>query len=170
MRIRPETPADNASVDRLVERAFGGPGEAGILRALRDTPVSFASLVADVDDEVVGHALFTLVTVEAAEALLAALALGPVAVLPERQRRGVGSALIRAGIAQARASAHPALFVLGHADYYPRFGFEPARAWRLHFGDDAALHADAFFVLPFAPELLRAHAGRVRYHPAFGDA
>lgn len=169
MRIRPESAADNASVHHVVERAFGGAFETDIVRRLRDTPVAFASLVAETGGQVVGHALLTLVTVEATDALLLALALGPVAVLPARQQAGIGSALTNACVAQARASAHPGLFVLGDRRYFARFGFEPAQPWGLHVGVDANARAHSLLVLPFAPELLREHAGRVRYDTAFGD-
>lgn len=169
MRIRPESAADNASVHHVVERAFGGAFETDLVRRLRDTPVAFASLVAEAEGQVVGHALLTLVTVEATDALLLALALGPVAVLPPRQRHGVGSALINACVAQARASAHPGLFVLGASSYYARFGFEPTQPWGLRVADANDAHSESLLVLPFAPELLRAHAGRVRYDTAFGN-
>jgi len=169
MRIRPESATDNASVHHVVERAFGGAFATDLVRRVRDTPVAFASLVAEAEDQVVGHALLTLVTVEAADALLLALGLGPVAVLPARQQTGIGSALINACVTQARASAHPGLFVLGDERFYGRFGFESARPWGLHFGVDNDAGSDSLLVLPFAPELLREHAGRVRYDAAFGD-
>ena len=93
-----------------------------------------------------------------------ALALAPMAVRPDRQRRGVGSALVRSGIALARDRDWRAVIVLGHQGYYPRFGFSAALAQPLK----APFSGDAFMALELAPGALRGEEGRVTYAPAFG--
>ncbi|MCW8139428.1 MAG: N-acetyltransferase, partial [Planctomycetota bacterium] len=121
--VRPEAPGEVEAIRRVNDAAFGRPDEGRLVDALRGAARPFVSLVAREGDEVVGHALFTPVTVGATSS---ALALGPMAVVPGRQGVGVGSALVRAGLDACRALGHEVVFVLGHPGYYPRFGFVPA--------------------------------------------
>ncbi len=123
VHVREETPADRDAVRRVNDAAFGRDAEGRLVDALRGAVSPVVSLVACDGDEVVGHVLFTPVTVDGA---WTAMALGPMAVAPERQRAGVGSALARAGLDACRALGHDVVFVLGHPEYYPRFGFVPA--------------------------------------------
>ena len=125
MRIRPETPADADAIRAVNVAAFGSPVEASLIDALRGLADPYLSLVADDGDEVVvGHILFTPVHVPNVTALVVGLA--PMAVLPARQRTGIGSALVRAGLDGCRALNAAAAIVLGHPEFYPRFGFVPA--------------------------------------------
>ena len=94
--------------------------------ALRDRGKTTLSLVAVLQDRVVGHILFSPVAIEAGGEVTAALGLGPMAVLPAHQREGIGSLLVRAGIEECRRAGHESVVVLGHPEYYPRFGFAPA--------------------------------------------
>ena len=129
MGIRLETHWDHEPIRRLLTAAFGGSAEARLVDALRnsDSFLPHLSLVAENSSVVLGHILFSRVTLEA-ERPVQILALAPVAVYPAFQRRGIGSALIRAGLSRADRSGEPLVVVVGHPDYYPRFGFVPARA------------------------------------------
>jgi putative acetyltransferase len=161
MRVRPEAPADTVAVRAVNERAFGGTHEADIVHAVRDAPGSI-SLVAMLRDEVVGHILFTAVRIDPSEGARVA-GLGPMAVSPDVQRRGIGRALVRAGLEECRRLGYGAVIVLGHPDYYPRFGFRPASHWRLSCEYDAPL--EAFMALELEPGTL--HAGTAIYRPEF---
>ncbi len=94
------------------------------------------SLVAEVDGEVVGHIGYSPVSFEPEAARVSALLLGPLAVLPEMQGRGIGGALVREGNARCRSMGYDAVFLLGHPGYYPRFGFRPGREFGVHYQDD----------------------------------
>ncbi|MGI9431250.1 MAG: GNAT family N-acetyltransferase [Myxococcota bacterium] len=163
--VRPEEAGDQEAVFRLVERAFGSRGEAELVTALRSLRPS-VSLVAEWQGEIVGHAFFSPVTVRgAAGESWPALALGPLAVVPERQRLGIGGLLTRAGIEACRGLGATRLFVLGHPEYYPQFGFEPAAPRGLHYRSEA--FDDAFFALELVEGALRGLAGNVEYASAF---
>jgi len=118
MRIRPEAPKDQDAIREVHRRAFHGEGEAKLVDALRCDGDAAISLVAETEGEIVGHILFSRL-----QAPLRALALAPLAVLPEAQGRGTGSALIRTGLEQAVAEGWEAVFVLGAPAFYGRFGF-----------------------------------------------
>jgi putative acetyltransferase len=130
--IRAERSGDEASIRRVNDAAFGGPREGGIVDAIRGTDrwVEGGSLVAeDGDARVVGHLLLSEGDLVAVDGTVRRIwMIGPVAVLPTLQRQGIGSALMNAAIALATDRNRPILCLVGHADYYPRFGFEPARA------------------------------------------
>src|SRR5690606_15604957 len=106
----------------LNEAAFESPGEAILVDSLRGKVEPFLSLLAENEGRVVGHILFTPVDV-VGDSSWHAMALGPMAVLPEFQRQGVGSQLIHSGLQACRDAGHDVVFVLGHPTYYPRFGF-----------------------------------------------
>lgn len=112
--VREERPDDRAAVRRVEEAAFGRPDEADIVDALRDDPAWALSLVAEVEGAIVGHLVFSRGD--------RAMTLGPLAVAPEHQRSGVGAALMAAGLERVDEP----VVLLGHADYYTRFGFRPA--------------------------------------------
>ena len=129
--VRPERPADADAVRRINRAAFGRPVEAQIVDDLRgsDRWIAGGSLVAEIDGVPVGHLLLSEGDLVSGDGNLVdrIWMVGPVAVKPEHQRRGIGGALMRAAIAFAESRKQPVLCLLGHADYYPRFGFEPAR-------------------------------------------
>lgn len=162
--IRREEPGDVDQVRRVNERAFERPSEAALVDAIRHSPGA-ASLVALVDDRVAGHILFTAVRVEGVEASGSGVGLAPMAVLPEYQRRGIGSQLVRAGLDICRSRGYTFVVVVGHPEYYPRFGFAQGSTRRLEC--EFAVPPEAFMVLELQAGALEHARGVVRYRPEF---
>ena len=163
MRIRDEVPDDFAIVSEVLTAAFNSPGEAGLVDRLRDEAAHLVSLVAESSGVIVGHILFSPVTIENADALLFGLA--PMAVRPADQRSGIGSALVREGIARCVSLGAAGVIVLGHPDYYPRFGFVPASTFSISSTYDVP--DEAFMALELSQGSLASIAGVARYHPVF---
>jgi putative acetyltransferase len=150
---------------RIHELAFGRPDEARLVQNLHRAGAATLSLVAvEPDGTIAGHVLFSPVTIETAAGAASAIGLGPIAVLPDRHKRGLGSLLIREGLAELRKLGHEAVVVLGHADYYPKLGFTPASAFGLRWegGHDAN-----FMAIELRPGALAGCAGVVRYRAEF---
>ena len=162
--VRWEAASDRAAVRRINELAFEGVAEADLVEALHRDELVLASLVADVDGDTVGHILFSRMWVDSASRTLDAVCLAPLAVLPSRQRGGIGSALVRQGIVEMQARGERLMIVVGHKEYYPRFGFESANARGL----TSPFPPEAFMVLELVPEALQGISGPVRYPAAFG--
>jgi putative acetyltransferase len=120
-------------------------------------------LVAVDDGEIVGHVMFSPMTIEGPEGSWDAVCLAPLAVAPSRQRTGIGGQLMRSGFAELREAGHRAVVLLGHPTYYPRFGFRPAREFGLHFQDDR----DAFMAIELYPGALDGVSGAVKFSPEF---
>src|SRR5262249_2921486 len=129
--IRHEAPAAHEAARHVNRLAFGRDDEAGIVDALRTGGYSRVSLVAEVGGRVVGHVLFGDLPILTDGGTVAALSLAPMAVLPEFQRQGIGSALVQKGLEACRDQGHRIVVVLGHPDFYPRFGFSVSLAERL---------------------------------------
>jgi putative acetyltransferase len=164
MRIRPEAKGDGAAVRAVNEAAFETSAEADLVEALHRKGVSLVSLVAEVDSEVVGHILFSAVTLVDHIGLRVG-GLGPMAVLPAYQRKGVGAALVRAGLARCKDLGCCAVVVVGHPEYYPRFGFVPAHRYALRCEYDVP--AEVFMVAELEAGALNAASGLVRYDDVF---
>jgi putative acetyltransferase len=167
MIIRPERPDDLRSIYTVHETAFGTTTEATLVDRLRAEAAPVVSLVADEYGAILGHILFSPVTLQG-PAELRLMGLAPMAVLPDHQRQGIGSALVLAGLDACRQLGCDALVVLGHAEYYPRFGFVPAS----HFGlrSEYDVPDEVFMALELRPGVLGGAGGTIRYHPAFADA
>jgi putative acetyltransferase len=172
--VRLEVPGDELAVRHVNRAAFPGPEEAAITDAIReDAPEGFHSLVAvgargsPADGVVVGALLLSPAPIEAEDGTVlgTALAIGPVAVLPELQYRGIGSALMGAAIGLAIAREVPALVLLGHDTYYPRFGFTSARSLGLR--PPTEKWPDAHWMARLLPAWDDRMPGRVRFHAAF---
>lgn len=165
--IRPERPQDHAAVREVNERAFERAAEADLVERLRRTADPTLSLVAEEEGRVIGHIFFSPVEIETGgrSHALTVMALGPMAVLPERQRRGVGSRLVRRGLRACRQMGSQAVVVLGHPHFYPRFGFRPAKPQGLRSEYDVP--AEVFMVLELQPGVLAGLNGTVKYHGAF---
>lgn len=170
MQIRPGDPGDCAGVDALLKTTFPTPAEARLVSALRAADADTLELVAEDHRQIVGDVMFSPVTAIAANASQAyGIGLGPVAVLPDRQHRGIGTALVEAGLDYLRNLGVPWCVVLGDPAYYSRFGFEPASARNWSWaGDPEGDHADAFQWLALDGRIPdTAGPYRVHYHPAF---
>lgn len=166
LSIRPERPEDREAVAGVVGQAFGQPDEVRMVEVLRGTDSFVLSLVADEDREVVGHVLFSRATLEDGPTSRAVLLLGPLAVRPDRQLRGIGSALVRAGLEAAREAGEALVLVVGSSDYYPRLGFEQGSERGIQ-NPFPGVPEEDFMALDLSEES-RGWSGRVRYHPVFG--
>jgi putative acetyltransferase len=163
--IRPEQPEDYPDVFLVNERAFGTSAEARLVDSVRPVVRPFISLVAVLEDKVVGHILFTPVAIEGDTKAWRAMALGPMSVLPKYQNQGIGSRLVLAGLEACRQINEPVVFVLGHPGFYPRFGFQPAAEKGLRYK-----HSDFdpyFMVTELVPGALNGMSGLVKYHSEF---
>lgn len=131
VKLRPRRVDDDGAIAAVDDAAFAGGSEATLVRELRAAGVAAIELVALEGSRLVGHILFSSLEVAVDRRPLRALALAPLAVHPDRQRRGIGGELIRAGLAEARTAGWEAVILLGHPDYYPRFGFSAELAAKL---------------------------------------
>jgi len=165
--VRAETATDYAAVRRVNELAFDGPAEALLVDKLRPVADPQISLVAVREDKVVGHIFFSPVSVEINDSSSLALALGPLAILPEQQRQGLGSQLVRAGLHECQRIGCNVVVVVGHPEYYPRFGFLPAKQKKL--SCEFPVPEDVFMVAELRPQALAGFRGLVRYRPEFSE-
>jgi len=166
IKIREERAGDEPAVRRVNELAFGSAVEAALVDALRTAADPHISLVATDGDEIVGHIFFSPVSIESGDSPPAAMGLAPMAVLPEYQRRGVGSELVRAGLSECRRIGRGAVIVLGHPEYYPRFGFVPASRFGLRC--EYPIPDEVFMAMQLEPGALAGRHGLVKYRPEFG--
>lgn len=183
MTIRIERPGDAAGIHETNAQAFGSPLEARLVDALRGR-AGYLSLVATIDERVVGHILFTPVRIEPpggrevrlkpdttvqkpASPSRRVAGLAPMAVRPEHQRSGIGGRLIRDGLEECRRAGYSAVVVLGHPEYYPRFGFVPAHTFGLTC--EFPSPPEAFMAIELDAGALKGINGVVRYLPQFAE-
>ena len=166
--IRPETPQDSAAIRNVNEDAFGSSVEADLVEKLRSRQAYTISLVATDGDNVIGHIIFSPVTIESGNTSFGALGLGPMAVLSSYQRKGVGSQLVREGLQECRRLGHEIVVVLGHPDYYPRFGFIPAKPRGIEC--EFEVPDEAWMILELHEGALAGRSGVVKYQPEFNEA
>ncbi len=164
IEIREERLTDRPGVRAVNRLAFGRSDEIHLIDRLWADGEVIASLVAADGHEVVGHILFSHLAVETDLRTIAAAALAPMAVRPDRQRQRIGSRLVEAGIESCRRRDIEAIIVVGHADFYPRFAFSAITAERLR----APFSGPAFMAMELKPAVLTVKSATVRYPPAFG--
>ena len=165
MEIRDERAEDHAAIRRVHLEAFGGDFEARLVELLRKRGKAVTSLVALEGATVVGHVLFSPVSIEGSDGRRG-LGLAPVGVLPQFQRGGTGSALIREGLRRCRGGDYDIVVLVGAPAYYARFGFQAAKKFGLdnEYGVD-----DEFMVLELRAGSLQGIRGLVRYAPEFAE-
>jgi putative acetyltransferase len=168
LTVRPETPGDVEATRSVNQQAFGRENESWLVDKLRERGVLTISLVAVQDGGIVGHISFSPVVVESEGSSFEAIALGTMAVLPVYQSKGIGSQMVQAGLEECRRLGHEVVVVLGHPDYYPRFGFVVAGAK----GIDCEFEApgEAWMVLELREGALVGRRGVVRFQPEFREA
>jgi putative acetyltransferase len=165
--IRQEIPEDVSAIRHVNEQAFDSSQEAALVDALRDAAHPFLSLVAVEDNQVVGHISFSPVTIEGGSPARPAMGLAPMSVLPEHQRRGIGSQLVHTGLEECRQLGCEIVVVLGHPEYYPRFGFRPAGEQGLR--SEYEVPEEAFMVKELRQGTLNGMNGLVKYHAVFSS-
>jgi putative acetyltransferase len=167
-RIREEKPDDIAAIRKVNELAFGQPSEAEIVDQLRKNCPDLLSLVAVEGKEVVGYSLFSPARIEGDGRTIEGMGLAPTAVLPAWQRKGIGSLLIREGIRILKERDCPFIIVLGHPEYYPRFGFDRASAHGIRSQWDG-VPDEAFMILILNRSVMAGVCGTAYYQSEFDE-
>jgi putative acetyltransferase len=163
VEIRTEEDGDVPEIRDANRRAFGREDEARLVDDLRDEGYARLSLVAEEGGRLVGHVMFSEAVIRTERGDVGALALGPVGVIPQRQGRGIGSALIGEALDRCAHAGHRIVVLLGHPDYYPRFGFSAERAGNL----SSAYSGEAFMALELVPGALSGVVGEFEFAPPF---
>jgi putative acetyltransferase len=168
--VRAERKEDIEAIDKVNRKAFGQEEEVVLVQRIRDSSdfIPELSLVAVKDSRVVGHILFSQIHIDTAEGDVAALSLAPMAVLPEFQNTGIGSQLVGIGLEKCQTLGHSIVIVIGHPEYYPRFGFVPARKMGLDL--PFSVPDEAFMVCELVPATLDGIDGMVIFPPEFAEA
>jgi putative acetyltransferase len=169
VEIREEQAADAPAIRSVNEEALGQTQEASIVDKLHQSSGGLLSLVAVIEGRLVGHILFSPVAIEGCDGMVQGMGLGPMAVLPEYQRQGIGSRLIEEGLRILRSLSCPFVVVLGHPDYYPRFGFQRASRFGItsqweHIPDSA------FMICILDDRKMQGVSGVARYRDEFNEA
>ena len=165
--IRQEHPADFQSVYQIHKLAFGQESEAKLVDALRhsDAFIPELSLVAELDNQLLGHILFTKIKIVNKEKETESLALSPMAVRADFQKQGIGGQLIREGLKRAAQFGFESVIVLGHAGYYTKFGFEATTKWNIRAPFDVP--SEVFMGIELIPHALKNVSGVVQYPKEF---
>ncbi|MBI5623296.1 MAG: N-acetyltransferase [Elusimicrobia bacterium] len=165
INVRKEQPEDIPAIRELTTAAFKESAEADIVDNIRKHHKDALSLVATRDEKVVGHILFSPVIIECGKKKVKGMALGPMAVAPEEQRKGIGTELVRAGISRMRGRSIPYVVLVGHPDFYPRFGFE--RASRRGITCKWDVPDDVFMILILHDPTMLGVTGQAQFVPEF---
>jgi len=166
--IRSEMPNDIVMIRKVNEAAFDTRAEAILVDGLRDEGAISISLVAILKEKIIGHILFSPVVIESENSSLHVVGLGPMSVLPEHQCRGIGSKLVVAGLELCRSRGQPAVVVLGHPEFYPRFGFVPSRQYAITC--EYAVPPEVFMIKELRQGALAGQTGIAKYHQLFNES
>ena len=167
MKIREEQPSDVEKIWEVNSDAFETDAEANLVNALRNSGCTYISLVAEIENNVVGHILFTPVELIGNVNKLNIMGLAPMAVSTSYQNKGIGSKLVKAGLEQCRSQGYAAVVVLGHPNYYPKFGFVPSVKYGIK--SEYEVPDEVFMILELIPGSLKNHEGVIKYHEAFNS-
>ena len=167
MNIRAELSSDIEKIWEINRDAFGTEDEANLVNALRSSGCTYLSLVAEIEDEIAGYILFTPVELSGNKNNLKIAGLAPMAVSSRYQNKGIGSKLVKAGLDRCKSSGFDAVVVLGHPNYYPKFGFTPAVKFGIKSEYDVP--DEAFMILELVQGTLKNHKGTIKYHEAFNS-
>jgi putative acetyltransferase len=165
--IRPEHKADFSAIRQIHLAAFETDAEANLVEALRESNVEIISLVAEHNESLIAHILFSRVELANNNPSVSIAGLAPMAVIPQYQRKGIGSQLVAAGIEACRAAGYSAIVVLGHPDFYPRFGFVPTVNYRIKSEYDVP--ENVFMIKELQEGALANCHGIIKYHKAFAQ-
>ena len=165
MLVRSEKPEDIQKIRAVNRQAFETDAEANIIDALRNNGVPLISLVAEEGGDILGHILFSPVSLEDCSQSISIAGLAPMAVLPRYQRKGIGSRLVEEGIRRCEEAGYDAVVVLGHPEYYPRFGFIPSVNYGIRSEYDVP--DEVFMVKELKEGVLADCKGTVKYHEVF---
>ena len=169
IEVRKEKQEDYGAVRIVNDRAFGTPEEGRIIDMLRKVCQETFSLVAVSDEKIVGHIFFSPVTIDHEDTQVIGMGLAPMAVLPEFQKQGIGSLLVKEGIRRIQGTDCPFIIVLGHEHYYPRFGFEQASIQGLK-AQWEGVPDEAFMVMILNESVMAGVSGVARYRSEFDEA
>ncbi len=167
MGIRKEQPGDIEGIWKVNAEAFETEAEANLVNALRNSGVRYISLVYEENKTLLGHIFFTPVDLIGDASGILIMGLAPMAVIPARQKTGIGSALVKAGIQECLSEGYDALVVLGHPEYYPKFGFVPSVQYGIK--SEFNVPDNVFMVLELKKDSLKGKRGKVKYHRVFGS-
>lgn len=169
--IRPEKSEDFNTIYKINKKAFNGEVEARLIDKIRqsDNFVPELSLVALKDDKIVGHILFSRVKIKIKGAEKLILALAPIAVLPELQKKGIGSLLVKKGLQTCKGFDYDIIVVIGHPEFFPRFGFTPARKRGLEVSFGVEIPSEAFMVCELKKDALKDIRGIIEFPSYFED-
>jgi predicted N-acetyltransferase YhbS len=167
--IRKEEGRDYTEVESLLKKSFGQENESILVKRLRNNPafIPELSLVAVFENEIVGYILFFPIIIPTGQEHHTSLALAPMSVLPDFQRKGIGKQLIQTGLIKAKEGGFSSVIVAGHPEYYPKFGFKPASLWHIKAPFDVP--DNVFMAIELKKGALIKVAGTVQYPKEFND-
>lgn len=166
--LREEKPQDIGRIREINDAAFSQPNEGQIVDRIRESCLDTLSLVAVMDGKIVGHIFFSPVEIESKSGIIKGMGLAPMAVMPDYQNQGIGSMLVNEGLSQLKEWGYPFVIVLGHPEYYPRFGFKPALLYGLKCQWEG-VPDEAFMAVILNEEKMNGVAGVVRYRDEFNE-
>ena len=165
--IREESPKDINGIYEINKQAFEDESEAKIVNALREADELSLSLVAQINNQIVGHIAFSEVKIDSGTETYDAIGLAPMAILPEYQRQGYGSELVEKGLKILSERGHEIVVVLGHPDYYPKFGFNTTDQYGIYCEFECP--AEAFMIKELKQNSLKGIGGTVKFNPKFSE-
>ena len=168
LTIRPEFSEAQASIHYVNQNAFGRNQEADLVDKLRKRGVLTVSLVAVLDNTIIGHIAFSPVEIASEKSGFVALTLAPVAVLPAHQNKGIGSKLVTAGLQECHRLGHEIVVLAGHPNYYPRFGF--VRAYAKGIECEFEVPDEAWMIAELKQGALGGRQGKVKFQSVFREA